>query len=242
MEKIELAYDDVRALAKKLGSRVNREIKHTDILNDIGSLFGMRGDALMHRMKQAKPQPANAMSDDKWEKSFNRTLKLDTQHAFVEKVQHSINRAMNDYTVMIGVINLYSYDRVLTAAGQAAADHHLLVFAESIRPHLMFSDRCYAHLEGNTFLVGWPELDYEIDAEKRAKNAIAYQDQRIQTIMERMGLKEAGGPFAYTVGLYTECGSCIDLEKSIDIAKGIAERLAAVRKQWPFMHQYKFHY
>jgi GGDEF domain-containing protein len=242
MEKIELAYDDVRALAKKLGSRVNREIKHTDILNDIAALFGMRGDALMHRLKQSGSQPSNAVSDDEWEKLFNQTLNLDTKRAFVRRVTDSINRAMDDYTVMIGVINLYSYEQVLADAGRAAADQHLQVFAESIRPHLMFTDRCYAHLEGNTFLVGWPELDSEIDPERRVKNAIAHQDERMETTLQRMGLKDAGGPFAYTVGLFAECGSCIDLDKAIKITTGIAERLATVRKQWPFMHQYKFHY
>lgn len=242
MEKIELGYDDVRALAKKIGGRVNRQIKHTDILNDIGSLFGMRGDALMHCLKQAKPSPANAMQTEDWESSFNRTLELDTKSAFIKRVRGSIDGAMDDYTVMIGVINLYSYDRVLSTAGEKSANHHLKVFADSIRPHLMFNDRHYAHLEGKTFLVGWPELDQEVDPERRVKNTISYQDRRVLKIMERQGLTDVGGAFDYTVGLFKLPGSCIDLEKAIDISTGIAERLAEVRKQWPFMHQYKFHY
>lgn len=52
---ISLDQKQVRALAKKLGIRVNqaagRKIKHTDVIADIASVVGERPDVMMHKLK-----------------------------------------------------------------------------------------------------------------------------------------------------------------------------------------------
>lgn len=233
METIELDHQAVRTLAKRIGLRVNREIKHTEILDDIASVIGMRGDALMHALKQQKASEAPTV---------NPEVNLANRQEFVEKLDWHLHHAMDDYTVLVGTIELYSYDQVVSVFGQELAKKHLEAFAETIRPHLMFSDKTYAHLDGKHFLVAWPALDSEVDVERRVKTTIRRQDQRLKSHLEKLGVSEIGVPFGYTMGLWVDRSSCIDVPHAIDTSKNIANKLARVRERYPYMHQYRTEY
>lgn len=52
------SHEHVRDLAKRLGKRLGREIKITDIYEDIAGVFGQRPDAFMHKLKHEDMRPA----------------------------------------------------------------------------------------------------------------------------------------------------------------------------------------
>lgn len=45
------SHEHVRDLAKRLGKRLGREVKHTEIIEDMAAVFGLRPDAFMHKLK-----------------------------------------------------------------------------------------------------------------------------------------------------------------------------------------------
>jgi GGDEF domain-containing protein len=53
---IELGYDEVRGLAKKLKERAGKDIKITEVLADIAAVTGRPMDGMMHALKNERPQ------------------------------------------------------------------------------------------------------------------------------------------------------------------------------------------
>jgi GGDEF domain-containing protein len=232
MNTIALDYDAVRKLAKKLGGRVNREIKHTDIIDDIASLIGMRGDAMMHLLKQApaaSPAPASQAIE---------LLHLPNPEQLVQLLLDYRPDLRPEYAV-IGVIDLYTLSKVADEYGETAAQRHEKVFASFLTPSIGFNEQLYAPLGNGRFIVAWPRNHRDADTEvkrtiselKRCIFMAWNRDAHTRTIKHD-----------FTIGLDIVANEQEAIVKAISRCEEKSARLADVRKQYPFMHQHQFIY
>jgi len=67
---ISFDYDETRALAKQFRELTGRDIKHTQIIEAMATVKGMKGDSLMHMLKNADDQPFNDKSQTQEERVF----------------------------------------------------------------------------------------------------------------------------------------------------------------------------
>ncbi|MBY3432767.1 hypothetical protein HFN89_01075 [Rhizobium laguerreae] len=180
----EFDHERMRLLAKALTQRTSREIKLADIYNDIASVFGMKGDAMMHALKAAASKApgskAPAVNED-WD--FDPTVKLCSIRYFVKNMLHEMD-GRNYWNVAMCAVRLESYHDILEAQGEEAASRHLRTFANLLSPK-QFSDAIFAYLGGSFFAFGWPCLDTEVDPERRIMDRFQYFDSCLEAEPEK---------------------------------------------------------
>jgi hypothetical protein len=235
MNAIALDYDAVRKLAKKLGGRVNREIKHTDILDDIASLIGMRGDAMMHLLKQgpaaSAPQTPTPMSQT------IELLHLPSQEQLVRLLLDYRPDLRPEHAV-VGVIDLYTLSKVAEEHGEVAAQRHEKVFASFLTPSIGFNEHLYAPLGNGRFVVAWTGDHRDADAE--VKRIISELKRCIFMAWNRDG--DSTIKHDFTIGLDIVANEEAAILNAISRCEEKSARLADVRKQYLFMHQHQFIY
>lgn len=229
----EIDYDGMRKLAKALSARTNREIKLTDIYNDIGSVFGMNGDAMMHALKSERPRSERG-------KGFGPIAEGDplrwllSPNEFLEAMLREMD-GRTSWRASTCVVHLESCQTVRAASGEAQSKRHLRAFATQLRPQ-PHSDMVVAYLGDTFFLAGWPGLDLDVDPERRILDRFQSWDR---------GLAEDGNQtrFDFTgVADFFESRTMTKerIEKSIERCKPKAVRLAAARKELSALPRLKF--
>ena len=166
----ELDHDGARRLAKALTARTGREIKLKDIYEDIGSIFGMKGDAMMHALKNATPTKTSFMVGSE---HFDETVGLHTLPYFLDQME----RGMVDHAkweVLFCVVHVGSVETVRNRFGDEAALDHVKTFAKLMhdRPYTRFADCIHAYLGESFFLVGWPRLDFSDEHASRVNTKL----------------------------------------------------------------------
>jgi hypothetical protein len=67
---ISFDYDETRALAKQFRELTGRDIKHTEIIQAMATVKGMKGDSLMHMLKNIAVTPVENSTPDRKERVF----------------------------------------------------------------------------------------------------------------------------------------------------------------------------
>nr|WP_250808501.1 hypothetical protein [Neorhizobium tomejilense] len=145
----ELDHDSARKLAKALMARTGREIKLKDIYTDIGSLFGMNGDAMMHALKKTRSGGGQATEDS----HVDHVVGLETLPTLLDRLERD-----RSGSILFCVIHLGSLSGILDRFGDAAAIEHLMEFAALLRPNPsdLFRRRMSAYIGDSYFIVAWP--------------------------------------------------------------------------------------
>ncbi|MDW9481821.1 hypothetical protein GOB57_24540 [Sinorhizobium meliloti] len=233
----EIDYDGMRKLAKALSARTNREIKLTDIYNDIGSVFGMNGDAMMHLLKSERSRRDRR-------KGCGPVSEGDPLHWLLSPKEFldAMLREMDGRTswkASICVVHLESYEAVKATSGEAEGLRHLRAFATQMRPK-PYSDAIFAYLGETFFVAGWPGLDLDVDPERRILDRFQCWDRNLGPAG---GLDGKPTPFDFTgVADFFESRSITRqrIEKAIERCRPKAVRLAAARKELSAFPRLKF--
>lgn len=230
----EIDHDGMRKLAKALSVRTNREIKLTDIYNDVASIFGMKGDAMMHALKNkrasetAEPGCGSSVSS-----GHHPDLGLHTKQYFAETMLNSIEDR-NSWNVAVCVIHLDSLEEVRAQSGAAAAQMHLREFAKLLTLKPM-SDALFAYLDGSFFLAGWPKLDCEVDPSYRIMSLLNNWSSDLDAQRETTGLVSDIRHNFCAAAFHTDNLSMNGqvIEKAIENCRKKASNLAVARKEFP---------
>lgn len=229
----EIDYDGMRKLAKALSARTNREIKLTDIYNDIGSVFGMNGDAMMHALKSERPRSEGRKSSTQASES-DPILSLMSVPDFLHEMVREMD-GRSSWKASICVVHLESYQAVKAASGEAEGRNHLRAFATLLKPR-PYSDAVFAYLGETFFVAGWPGLDLDVETDRRILDRFQSWDR---------GLSQGGNPARFD---FTGIADVFDsrtvtkerIEKAIERCKPKAVRLAAARKELSAFPRLKF--
>jgi len=219
----QLDHEKARQLAKALTARTGREIKLKDIYDDIASVFGMKGDAMMHALKNGNRLPAR--------RDFDTRMRLNGKESFMDVLL----REMDDRTywhVAFCVIHVGSADLIREQHGEDAAAEHLAEFASVLLPRGM-DDAIFAYLGGTFFLAAWPKLDPESDYGKRV-------ERRMTRIADSLSERPAanacpeGIPYEFAAGAYVSDNLNVDrshVERWIDKCRERAVKQVRVRRE-----------
>lgn len=230
----EIDYDGMRKLAKALSARTNREIKLTDIYNDIGSVFGMNGDAMMHALKSeraAAGRKCSALFPDS-----DPLLRLKPVEAFLAAMLQEMD-GRTSWKASICVVHLESYETVKATSGEAEGMRHLRAFATQLRPK-QHSDAIFAYLGETFFVAGWPGLDLDVDPERRILDRFQSWDRGLGTDGNQTRFDFTGIADVFESRTVTR----ERLERAIERCKPKAVRLAAARKELSAFPRLKFVY
>jgi hypothetical protein len=166
----EFDHERMRQLAKALSARTNREIKLADIYNDIASVFGMKGDAMMHALKR---KPA-LLSAEAPLPSVDSLANISTfKEAMLRKAE-----ARKRWYCGVAVVYLASLETVEVRAGWQAADQHRSAFIKAIVPDQR-SEVVVSELEDGFFALGLPCADSFSQVENHIKRRMAHWESRL---------------------------------------------------------------
>jgi hypothetical protein len=146
----EFDHERMRQLAKVLSVRTDREIKLADIYNDIASVFGMKGDAMMHALKgmhalppaEAQLVPVDALAEIS---AFSDQMLLKAD-------------ARDRWHCAVSVVYLASLASVEARSGVQAARKHRRAFIKAIAPGPR-SEVVVSDLGDGFFALGLPCVD-----------------------------------------------------------------------------------
>lgn len=231
----EIDYDGARKLAKALSARTNREIKLTDIYNDIGSVFGMNGDAMMHALKSERPRSDRGKLRGPISEG-DPLHRLFSPKGFLNEMIREMD-GRTSWTASLCVVHLESYEAVKATSGEAESMRHLRAFATQLRPK-QNSDVVVSYLGETFFAVGWPGLDLDVNAERRILDRFQSWDRGLgadgsQTRFDFTGVADVFESHTMTKER---------LERAIERCKPKAVRLAAARKELSAFPRLKFVY
>lgn len=209
----ELDHDSARKLAKALTARTGREIKLKDIYDDIGSLFGMRGDAMMHALKN-RGMPNHGLPHGS--ECIDARTGLHTLPWFMEQMEHAMRHRSYSH-VCFSVVFLGSLATVKEAHGVEAADEHELDFANLMKPSPVseYRDIFHAYLGDGFFVTGYPRCGDEEDIGRRVKSDLGAWALDLEKTASDRG-RQGEIPHEFAAGLYLTDNQDYSRQRALD--------------------------
>lgn len=215
----EFDHERMRQLAKALSARTNREIKLADIYNDIASVFGMKGDAMMHALKNRPALPAA-------EGPIAVAGSLADISAFTDAMLCKAE-ARQRWHCGVCVVYLASLERVETRSGGQAAWKHRRAFIKAITPGPR-SDVVVSDLGDGFFALGLPCVDAFSQVETHVNRRMAHWE----TQLLHNGEEPDDFEFAVFANIFDETSINKDrIDKAIADGKPKAVNIAKARRE-----------
>ncbi|MCS4088541.1 hypothetical protein [Rhizobium sp. BK176] len=166
----EFDHERMRQLAKALSARTNREIKLGDIYNDIASVFGMKGDAMMHALKsmpglsaaEAQITPVSSLADLS---AFSGAMLCKAE-------------ARKRWYCGVCVVYLASLEGVEARSDVEGAEKHRSAFIRAIAPGPR-SEVVISDLGDGFFALGLPCVDSFSQVENHINRRMAHWEAQL---------------------------------------------------------------
>jgi hypothetical protein len=218
----EFDHERMRQLAKALSARTNREIKLADIYNDIASVFGMKGDAMMHALKSKLALPAAEAL---------RPVETLTEISAFSDAMLSKADARDRWYCAVGVVYLASLERIEAGSGSKsgfeAARKHRRAFIKAIAPGPR-SEVVVSDLGDGFFALGLPCVDGFSQVELHINRRLAHWETKLLL----NGEEPAAFEFAAFAHVFDETSINRDrIDKAISDSKQKAVNIAKARRE-----------
>jgi hypothetical protein len=179
----QLDHEKARQLAKALTIRTGREVKLKDIYDDMGSIFGVRGDGLMHALKHMTPPQA-----------LPSKCTLSGKDTFIEEFLAQVNDIDYGYDrVAVAIVHLSSGDNVGSGGNIAEHKAHTEAFKAAVAPGKI-DDMLVGDLGDNFFVFGWPKVYPAIHMSMFIENRFALIEK---TLNDKVAAGHLAHPFEF---------------------------------------------
>lgn len=227
---ISFDYDETRALAKQFRELTGRDIKHTQIIEAMATVKGMKGDSLMHMLKNANETVENS-TPDRTERVF-----------FQEKGLTDVLRRELDLPTDP---NLITYFMVGVFEVVPVTNHSLFEVGVMVRAVMDDLIEGPAHpstivgILGKHFVIAFPNI-VNIDA------VPGLYDSLLHNVSHSTTVDSGSRTLEYNlVGAVTDVSGSVNLDKALSACKAeipeIRKRSTSVNKghKWGIVHDWE---